>query len=331
MILKRSHQKWLIFVANLQVYFNLNSLVFVRCDGLLSSFVEDFASTHSYRRNFTRTLHNRFEHLELLRDEDSPLSVRRLIRPPTTTTSNSPSSSNRYANYDEYGSQPANNAAFSGDPYPSNINRDPLWNSNNRFTNRFDRFFNKIPSFLYTTYSTHPYESSFTTARPPYYKPSSNYKPTNSINSKPGHTAVSSNIRPVNVRPNYSSRPNSSYGSSSYGSNRYSKYNAECACKRKTGGYTYVSSTTGAPPAATPASSSLPSSTTKRSLIRHGRSASLTRESHTNDKDINTRIVNGTVADYYKFPWTVSLGRAIDDKYTNASHYCGGVCQEWHF
>lgn len=345
MILKRSHQKWLIFV-NLQIYFTLSSLVFVQCDGLLS-FVEDFASTHSYRRNFSRSLHNRFEHLEFLKDEESPLNVRRLIRPPQTTTSNSPSISsapNRQGNYDEWGSQPANNAynnnnsnGYSGNPYPSDINRDPLWNSNNRFTNRFDRFFNKIPSFLYTTYSTHAYDSSFTTTRPPYYKPASNYKPTNSINSKPGHAAVSSNVRPVNVRPNYTSnsRPNSSsaYGSSS--NNRYSRYNAECACKRKTqGGYTYVASTTSVPSPATPASSNAPSSTTRRPLIRHGRSTSLTRESRTNDKDkdINTRIVNGTVADYYRFPWTVSLqrGRAIDDKYTNGSHYCGGECR-WLF
>ena len=327
MILKfSSHQKWLIFVVNLQIYFALNSLVLVSCDGLLS-FRDEIASTHSYRKNFTRSLYNRFEHLEFLKDDDSPLSVRRLIRP-TTAASPSASSTSRHVTYEAYddGPPPAN-SAYNGNPYPSNINHDPLWNSNNRFTNRFDRFFNKIPSFLYTTYSTHAYEPSFTTARP-FYKPSAGYDnhgPINSISSKPGSAAVSSNIRPVNVRPNYTSNAHSK-PSPSYGSNKYSKYSADCACKRKSGGYTYLS-TTAAPQASTSTSSGAPASTTKRSIFRHGRSVpSLTRESHANEKDINTRIVNGTVADYYRFPWTVSLGRAIDNKYTNASHYCGGGC-----
>lgn len=43
------------------------------------------------------------------------------------------------------------------------------------------------------------------------------------------------------------------------------------------------------------------------------------------DEMINTRIVNGSKADLNSFPYLVSLGRAITNRYNNQSHYCGGA------
>jgi hypothetical protein len=43
------------------------------------------------------------------------------------------------------------------------------------------------------------------------------------------------------------------------------------------------------------------------------------------DDMINTRIVNGSNAEPNAYPYLVSLGRAINNQYSNQSHYCGGA------
>lgn len=295
MNLKIINNKLFVFAINLQIY-----LVLVNCEsGLISNFFEDFISSHSFRTNFSGVLHNRHEHLEFLKDE-APILGRRLLAKSSVNSYLSTSTPASYYDDNQYYNDNNNNQ------YSTGLNRDP-WNNNNnnKYTNRFDRVFNKIPSFLYSTFPTYSY-NSLTTSRP-FNKPSTNYKPSN---YKPTNTAVSV-IRPANVRPNYSSRPSI---------NKYPKYNADCACKRKSSHYN---------PTATPSSNQIYSTTTLPSTTSNRTNRQPRSNFFLNDKDIykeiNTRIVNGTVADYYKYPWTVSLGRAINDKYTNESHYCGGM------
>ena len=277
--------KIFIFFLNLQIYAN--------CDGDLLGIVDH--ASFRFRSNFTEDFHNNneFAHRHFLSNE-TPLA-RRLANTIRSTTFRS--TNNLPSNYNNQ--------------FTPNLNRDPLWNSNNRFTNRFDRISKKIPQFLYTTYSTYAYDSFTSTQRPSghYFRPTSKPNSNSIIIIRPSHETVSSNIRPINVKPNYSSNSNSR-----------PNYNADCACKRKIGSSNHQFSTS-----TTPSVSTFNSTTFNNRQTRSNRNKKNLNNNSSSDKDIDTRIVNGTVADYFKYPFMVSLGRAVDGKYKNESHYCGST------
>ena len=306
-----------IIVVNLHLYLVLDSLIcVVKCneDDSRLSVVQEFA-VHRIRKNLTESVHSRLEqHLDFLRSDDDGPFARRLfntLRPsPTNYPSIAPNPSSQF----------------------TPISGDPLWNSNNRFSNRFDRYDNtnrRPPSnqFTYPPYPSFNFTPFPTTTIKPKSYTKSIYKPTNSIRpSNAGVAAssnirpVSSNIRPVHERPTYS-RPNK---------NRHPKYNADCACKRRIGGgggfSQLVSTESPFTVASTTTALSATTVNTRANSNRQSRSRNYNSINYNNNKDnLDTRIVNGTLANYYQFPWTVSLGRAINDKYMNDSHYCGAT------
>lgn len=309
--------KLIIFTISLNFCFILNAFNFVNCrDGGLFTIVEEFSSRRTSRfSNLSENLHTRFSRILDNNDEESlipSLHNRRLFN---TFRPSSVGYSSSYFNQ-----------------YSTTTSRSPTWNTYNRYNNDYFNnnrrpSFTKYPTNDFTDHPNHNYESisSSTTHRPywtrPTYKPT--YKPTSSNYNKPIGSGLSSNIRPVHVKPTYN--PN--------------KYIAECACKRGRIGssdssHSYSSTTTTTTPATT-TTTTTPSSffnfTSNQSNRQPRFKENFSVNLPPNNRDINTRIVNGTVADYYKYPWSVSLGRGIDGKYVNESHYCGGtlIAKQW--